>query len=174
MIDRKDFFHAGVIKKTFGVEGELIFLFKKETQVKIKEKEPVFPEIEGNLVPFFIEDFQWHNDKEVRLKLEDVDSKNAAEQITGYAFYLPLSLLQNDKNDLRFYDLEGFQVIDEKAGEIGKIKEVLAQTGQELMIIEAEGEEIMIPLVTDYIVTADIDRKTIQTQLPEGLLNINE
>ncbi|MCF8219698.1 MAG: ribosome maturation factor RimM [Bacteroidales bacterium] len=174
MINRKDFFHAGVIKKTFGVEGELIFLFLKEFQVKIKEKEPVFPEIEGNLVPFFIENFQWHNDNELRLKLEDINSKETAEQFTGYAFYLPLSLLEDDENNIQFYDLVGFQIIDETAGPLGKIKEIIEQPAQDLMIIESETREIMIPLVTDYILNADSDQKTMYTQLPEGLLDINE
>ncbi|MFW6019863.1 MAG: ribosome maturation factor RimM [Bacteroidales bacterium] len=174
MIDRKDLFHAGVIKKSFGVEGDLIFLFQKEAQVKIKKKEPVFPEIEGNLVPFFIEDFQWHNNNELRLKLEDINSKETAGKYLGYAFYLPLSVLETDENDFLYSELEGFKIIDETAGLLGTIKEILEHTAQDIMIVETERQEIMIPLVTDYIINTDIDQQTIYTQLPEGLLDLNE
>jgi ribosomal 30S subunit maturation factor RimM len=32
----------------------------------------------------------------------------------------------------------------------------------------------MIPFVEDYVISADIDRKEIVLQLPEGLIDLNE
>lgn len=168
------FFRAGIIKKAFGLKGELIFLFHKETEIELKEKEPVFPELDGNPVPFFIEHCYWHNAKEARIKLEDINSKNEAEKLTGSSFFLPLNKLNNNHDELQLTDLEGFEVSDQEHGKLGVIKEVIHNPGQDLILVSSEKKEILIPLVEEFIVSADTGNMKIITHLPEGLININE
>lgn len=174
MINRKEFFRAGTIKKTFGVEGEMIFLFHKETEINLKQKEPIFPEIDGNLVPFFIQKLQWHNSRELRVKLEDIDSIDTATGLTGLPFYLPLSVTGKQEQELRLLDLEGFKVMNEQNEEIGWVKDVISQSFQDLLLIQTGSAEIMIPFVEDYLVSADIDHKEIVLSLPDGLIDLNE
>lgn len=174
MINRKDFFRAGTIKKTFGVEGEMIFLFHKETEINLKQKEAVFPELDGNLVPFFIQKMQWHNSRELRLKLEDIDSIEDASNLCGLSFYLPLSVTGEQEQDLRLLELEGFKILNEQDEEIGRVKDVISQSFQDLLLIQTASSEVMIPFVEDYVVCANIDLKEIVLSLPEGLIDLNE
>ncbi len=174
MINRESFFRAGNIKKAFGVRGELIFLFHKETEIELNQKEPVFPELDGNLVPFFIEHCYWHTPTEARIKLEDVNNKDEAEKLAGFSFFLPLKKLSNRSDELKLAALEGFQVIDEESGDLGIIKELIENPGQVLILVISEEKEVLIPLVEEFIIAVDPRQKQIITHLPEGLININE
>ena len=173
MINRKDFFRAGTIKKTFGVEGELILLFEKEVDVALHEKEPIFPEISGNLVPFFIEQIKWHTNRELRLRLEDINTVDEAEKLTSFFFYLPVHTLKNPETDIGVLDLEGFLIKDNTAGNIGYVTDVIHQTGQDLLNVNTSTGDVLIPLAEEFILEASLENKIIKTDLPEGLLDIN-
>ncbi|MFO8055142.1 MAG: ribosome maturation factor RimM [Bacteroidales bacterium] len=174
MINRENFFHAGSVKKTFGVKGELIFLFKNAGAYQLKEKGTVFLQIEGDLVPFFIESIEWQTNTEARIKLEDIDNVSSAKKLTKKDFYQPVPFPDNSHNDINLLDLEGFQVKDNVLGYIGPVKTVTSLPAQDIMYIQTKKGEIMVPLVEDFIVSVNMEQKILHTNLPEGILKINE
>jgi 16S rRNA processing protein RimM len=173
MFERKNFFRAGLIKKTFGVKGELILVFDKKPHVVFTEKEPIFPEINGKLVPFFIEALHWQNPSELRLKLEDIHTKEQAATLTGLSFFLERPQLpKTDEPDVSM--LRGYEVIDEENGKLGIIREIIFQKVQDILLIENHGQEYMIPVAEEFIVSVDHEHQRIITRLPEGLVKIND
>lgn len=174
MFERKNFFRAGLIKKPFGVNGELIFLFDKEISVELKEKEPVFPEIDGKLVPFFIEYFQWQNDTELRLKPEDIHNKEEAARLTGKDFFLKREYLADAPEEINALRLEGYTVEDQDKGNIGTIREIISQNAQDLLLIRSHENEFMIPVTGEYILSVNHNQPKVITTLPEELIKLNE
>lgn len=173
MFERKNFFRAGLIKKTFGAKGELVLIFDRKFNANLTEKEPVFPEINGKLVPFFIEWLQWQNATELRLRLEDIETKEQAAPLTGKPFYLERQK-PSKPDELDVSILQDYELIEETSGRLGIIKDIISQKAQDILVIQEGEQEFMIPVAEEFIVSVDHDTQRIITRLPEGLVNLNE
>ena len=69
----------------------------------------------------------------------------------------------------------GFVVEDETYGEVGEIVEVREMPTQFLIVVEdAEGEQVLIPFVEDFLVEIDEAEGVIYMDLPEGLIDLSE
>ena len=55
-INKNDCVEVGYIQKPHGLKGEVILVFDKEFEETFEELEFLFIEVDGGLVPFFIED----------------------------------------------------------------------------------------------------------------------
>ena len=67
MIFEESYIYAGRILKTHGYQGHVLVNVECVASDHLKEKEPVFLEIDGIYVPFFVESFEWKDDKTVIL-----------------------------------------------------------------------------------------------------------
>lgn len=68
--------------------------------------------------------------------------------------------------------LIGMQVVDEEAGDLGAVTDVLASSEQLTLVIgdEEDPERYMIPFVDEFI--RSIGEDLIETQAPSGLLDL--
>jgi 16S rRNA processing protein RimM len=69
-------------------------------------------------------------------------------------------------------DLVGYTLLDIHLGEIGKVKEVVENQFQSLLIVEHPSGEKMVPLVEELIKGIDEENLILHMELPEGLLDI--
>lgn len=168
-----EFFQAGKVVKTSGSSGELIFVLESEIPKKGKKMEPVFILIKGNLVPFFIEKMDSRGKNQAVVKLLDVDNNEDALSLTGSAIYLLKSSKSKKRKSSAFdIDLEGYEVIDEQHGDIGKVLNILELPMQEVLEIEHNGKTILVPLVEEIIQAVDTRKKIIRISAPEGLIDL--
>lgn len=170
---KEECFYLGKIAKKFSFKGEvLIYLDTDEPEI-YQEMESVFVELGKNLVPFFIEKAQMHKGDWLRVKFEDVDSEEQAEEILGCEIYLPLTFLPELEGDKFYYhEIEGFEVIDVRLGNIGTIIRVNDSNAQPLFEIDFEGKEILIPMIDDFIVEVNKKEKFIKLNTPNGLVEM--
>ena len=71
-----------------------------------------------------------------------------------------------------FHEIVGFEVIDTSTGKVGEVLSVYEGTGQDLIAVDYNGDEVLIP-ITDHIVTqVDKSKKVITVNLPEGLIDV--
>ena len=150
---RKDeCFYLGKIAKKFSFKGEvLIYLDTDEPEI-YQEMESVFVELGKNLIPFFIEKSQMHKGDWLRVKFEDIDTEEQAEEILGCEIYLPLSFLPELEDDKFYYhEIEGFDVIDVRLGKIGTVTRINDSNAQPLFEIDFNGKEILVPMIDNFI-----------------------
>lgn len=166
----------GYTKKTKGVKGELkievadIYWedFQKSTVVFLLQK--------GKEMPFFIEKII--NEKELLLKLEDIDSKETAHDLTSKELFLRASDVSKKEeaittnSDLKFGHIVNYQIEDQTLGNIGIIAEVLEFPQQEMAILFIEEKEILIPLNDALILKIDEANRVVTMDLPEGILEL--
>lgn len=57
---------------------------------------------------------------------------------------------------------------------IGRVKDLLIVNENNLLVIDSDGREILIPFVQGICVGIDLKKKEIVIDPPEGLLEINE
>ena len=137
------------------------------------EVEAIFLEIKGQKVPYFIEELQ----EAMILKLEGIETRNAAEELAHKGLYLrrddinlPDEVIES--GGMRFKHLEGFIIFDEEAGEVAKIEEVAEFPQQEMAYITYNNKTLLIPMNPKLILRIDKEAKKVFMDLPEGLLDL--
>ncbi len=120
-----------------------------------------------------LENYWFQNDRMV-LKFAGYDTIESAKALVGYEFGLPeAERVQLSRDEFYDWELEGCLVEDKPGSIIGKVSEVMRTGGVELLVVEdAAGEEILIPMAQAIVVEIDISRKKILIDPPEGLLDL--
>jgi 16S rRNA processing protein RimM len=172
MMEKNQFSYVGKIIKTFGYKGGLIVHIEDSFCKIIMKTEFVFVEIQHERVPFFIVSVENQYDNIFSVVLEDIDTMEKAQKITGCQLFLVESGKPKKKSrDFVLKDLAGFDVIDEKSGNIGKIKQILELPQQHIMQVFHGKKEILIPFHEDIVISIDMEHKSVNIKAPEGLID---
>jgi 16S rRNA processing protein RimM len=164
---------AGKITGTHGLDGRVLVRHDLGSKTAFRKLKHIFVGLKReSYIPYFIEDVKIHNDEEVLLKLDEVDSVEAARLLAGKNIYLESELYAQMKPRAVSVDMKGFTVIDAEKGVLGTIADLFETPGQVLATVWYQGKEVIIPLVDATVVGIDGSRKTIQVRLPEGLLDV--
>ena len=170
MIKKEEVYKIGRLGKVHGVKGELSFQFDDDVFDRV-DADYLVLEVDGILVPFFMEEYRFRSDTVALVKFCDIDTQDRARQLTGCDVFFPLSLVPNDDEDsLSLSFFVGFSLIDATSGKnLGTIASVDDQTVNILFELE-DGK--LIPVNNDFITDIDKDKRTITMELPEGLLEL--
>lgn len=166
-----DCYQLGEVIKTHGLNGEVSISLEVDFPDEYQDLESVFLEQSGKLVPFFIDTIQINHNKAL-VKFEEIDSLDQAKELVKSKLYLPLSLLPDmEEGQYYFHDLAGCEVFEGNQP-IGTAKEVIDLNGNQLLSVDAQGKEVLIPLKDEILLSVDIKARKINVKLPEGLLDL--
>ena len=167
----KDVYRIGRIGKPHGVKGEMNFMFTDDVFDRT-DSDYLIIEVEGLLVPFFIEEYRFRSDETALLKLCDIDTQEQARQFTNCEVFFERSKADTPADELTWAQIVGFQIVDENNGKIvGKIVAVDDSTENILFEIETtKGHQTLIPAHDSLIRNIDTSSQTITMMIPDGLL----
>lgn len=159
--------------KPHGIKGEISLVTNSDV-FDDAEDPCVICEIDGILVPFFVEEYRYKTDTVILLKLENVNNERAAREFTNREAFFLLDAVNKDDliGDMTWDNFIGYTVINEHHGELGKITNVDETTINVLLQIDHNGEELLLPAAEELITSVDHDNKTLQVSVPEGLLDL--
>lgn len=171
-MDIESCYQLGYVLKTHGVQGEVTFVLDVDEPEIYKGLESVFIEINGKLVPFFIDNIQIQKNKAI-VKLEDINSLQKAQNLVGNELFLPLENLPELEEDQFYYhEIVEYLVVDEKLGNLGKITNVYEMPHQDLIAMQYQEKEVLIPITDEIVTGIDHQKKELYVTLPDGLLEI--
>lgn len=169
MIRKEDVFKIGRLGKSHGVKGDISFPFDDDVFDRV-EADYLILDIDGILVPFFIEEYRFRNDTTTIIKFEGVDSQERARELTGCDVYFPRELADSAEDGLSWSAIVGFYILEVKSGKvIGRIASIDDSTLNILFCLE-DGR--LIPATDDLITAIDQQARTITMHIPEGLLEL--
>ena len=173
MIRREEVYKIGKLGKPHGVKGEVSFMFDDDVFDRV-DADYLVLDVDGILVPFFIEEYRFRSDESALMKFEDIDTQDKARDLTGDEVYFPRSLSDGGDENVSWAEIFGFEVVDKNTNKtIGIIKSVDDSTINTLFEIETnDGKEVLIPANEDLIHEADMDNRRIKMFIPEGLLDL--
>ena len=158
----------GKIGKPIGVKGEVnvlpltsnILRYKKVREVYLPEKREV-------------EYFKFLS-KKIILKIKGINTyEEAYLYLKGREIKIPESEKLELSEDEYFYsDLIDCLLIDVKGNSVGKVKAIM-EAGNEILIADNNGVEILIPFVKEFCKDVDIKGKTITVDIPQELLTLH-
>ena len=174
MIKRDDVYRIGTIGKSHGVKGEVSFRFDDDVFDRV-DADYLVLDIDGILVPFFIEEYRFRGNETAIVKFEDVDSQDCARALTGSEVFFPRSLADSSQTgEMSLPELVGYTVVDASDGnDIGTLCGIDDTTVNMLFVISAsDGREILVPVNPDWIEEVDSGRRRIVMMMPPGLLEL--
>ena len=88
MIRKEDVYKIGRLGKVHGVKGEITFMFDDDVFDRV-DADYLVLEVDGILVPFFIEEYRFRSDTTALMKFEDIDTQERARELTNCDVYFP-------------------------------------------------------------------------------------
>ncbi|MEG1021668.1 MAG: ribosome maturation factor RimM [Myroides sp.] len=170
---KKDCFYLGKVAKKYSFKGEVLVYLDTDEPELYTELESMFVEINGHLVPFFIEKSSIHREKFLRTQFEDMDSEEIADTIVGKDVYLPLTMLPKlEGNKFYYHEIVGFDAIDQRLGNFGTILRISDNGVQALFEVQKNDAVILIPLIDEFIIEVNRENRSILFNTPEGLIDL--
>ena len=167
-----NYLSIGKLVATFGVHGELILKHHLGKKTSLKGLKTLF--IEKNkdeLLPYFLESVKIKTADELYVKIEGIQTKEAARTLVQKQAWLPEDDFHKYAGKSAPISLLGFHIIHEEE-DLGEILEVIEQPHQLLCRISLQGKEALIPVHEETLKKIDKKNKQVLVDLPEGLLDI--
>ena len=165
--------------KPHGVKGEITFHFSDDVFDRV-DADYVVIEVDGILVPFFIEEYRFRSDETALLKLDGIDTLEQARELTNSEVYFE-RCLSDDNEEPTMAAIVGYRlVVDEDGTEIGEVIGIDDTTANTLFEVKRTGihdgspsvSPVLIPVAEEFIKGIDNDKREIRVTLPEGLLEL--
>ena len=176
MIARDELIELGRYNKPHGVNGELSATLDCDCAL-LSHFTCLVSEIDGIFVPFFLDAIRPKNVSAALLTLDGIGDERQAAMLVNKDIYVRKQEYEQlmTVEDADGYPLDffiGFEVLD--AGKhVGCIVDVDDATDNVLFVVERKDKTIVqIPAADDLIVDIDEQEKSIEMDLPEGLLSL--
>ena len=148
------------ILKSYGTEGGVI-VSAPEVDIEERANEPVFISFDGLPVPFFIEEVTPRGGAKYFVKLEDIDSLGAAEELVGKD-----ADFEEDGEDYAD-EIIGYTLCNQDGTPVGKITAYEDIPGNPCLEIEGG---TLVPCPDELIVKVDNRNRKIWLEIADGLL----
>lgn len=169
MIKQEEVYKIGRLGKSHGVKGEVSFQFDDDIFDRV-DADYLVLDIDGILVPFFMEEYRFRNDSVCIVKFCDIDTQQRAQDLTGCDVYFPRALAEEADEQPSLASLVGYAIVDASNGKsVGNITAVDDSTINILFELE---DGTLIPASDELIESIDTEQQQIKMNIPKGLLDI--
>lgn len=158
------------IIKTKNLEGGLVLCSSADLPFVLEEEMEVFfvpPNLEG-IRSARIRKITEQTNATWFVFFHEITSIATAEALVGKHCLVRRSDITIDV--AREASLDGFVVQDETYGHLGRVKEMIDNNFQSLLIIEGPQGEVMIPFVDEMLLNIDEEQHILTVRIPHGLL----
>ena len=169
MIRQEEVYKIGRLGKTHGVKGEVSFQFDDDIFDRV-DADYLVLDIDGILVPFFMEEYRFRSDNVCLVKFCDIDTQQRAQELTGCDVFFPRALAEEAEENPSLSMLVGFAIVDSSNGKtVGNIASIDDSTQNVLFELE---DGTLIPASDELIEDIDTGQQQIKMNIPTGLLEI--
>jgi 16S rRNA processing protein RimM len=158
----------GKVLKTHGYKGQLKVFIDEFYMDDFEEMKAIFI----NNLPYFIVSRDINSDSQAIISLEEMDSKEKAHPLQGKDIFAKDDDLSEILDGEEYDHLVGFEITDKSTGAIGTIAEIVEMPFQFLARVIKDKKELLIPLNDDFILKINEKKKTVEMNLPDGLLDM--
>ncbi len=110
----------------------------------------------------------WPHKGRFVLKLEGVDTIDAAETYRGVDLRIPEAELESlPPGSYYHHELRGLEVFDEKGHALGRVADLLETGSAMVLVIRGQGEEMLVPLAEGFVLSVDVRSHRAVVRVPE-------
>jgi 16S rRNA processing protein RimM len=164
--------NIGRLVAVHGLQGELVLLHRLGKKTALRGLKILFlEERKDEMLPWFIQGTRVKGPEEIFVKLEGLDTKEAARRVVQKEVWLREADFEQFAGIAAPISMVGFRLFD--AGvDLGEVLEVIEQPHQVLCRIELGGKEALIPVHERTLRRVDAKLREVHVELPDGLLDV--
>lgn len=181
MLEPANMLPVARIVKSFGDDGRVVIRLSSLTKNDMKTKDPVFIYFDGLPVPFFIIEILPKGNNQILARIEGIETWQQSEEICGELIYIKkkgkkVSASSNvetpEADDLTGYKIKSAD--NSFYGEVTNFYDFANNPclGVKIVTDNLLGDEKLIPLVDEFIVSVNTRKREIVVNVPEGLFDI--
>lgn len=184
MIRPEEVFPIGRLTRTHGVQGEMELQFTDDAFDRGSAPYVVLL-LDGIFVPFFIEEYRFKNREAALLRFEEIHDEAQARRLVGVEVFYPYSAVEDapleEIRSLKAF--VGYTILlpdveessDEALAtrELGTVTHVAETASNAVFTVEGEGDSVLIPFHSDFLIDMNPRERYLVLQLPEGILDLN-
>ena len=164
---------AGKISKPNGLKGDVNMILDPLSGQSINVGHPLFIKIDGQRVPFYIEDCEVISKDQAIVKFEFINSIEEAREICGSDVFLDQQTITTSNEPVSdFQHLVGHTAHDLQLGLLGPIIEFVPGDMNPVFIVDYNGRELIIPAADEIIQHIYSEEQSVHFNLPEGLTEL--
>ena len=163
------FIAVGKILGVFGYQGWVKVHTYSNVRNRLARVEAVYVESGTELERKILTGHKYHQ-HQLLLKFKNLDDRESAREFNGSELFLPESEKVKLPADHFFiHDLRGLKVYDSSDNFLGLLAEVQSTGGSDLLVVQAAGKEILVPLVADFVEKIDLEEGKVIVRLWEDM-----
>ena len=105
---------------------------------------------------------------------EGITNVNQSEQLEGHYCLVKKQDLPQNFDVSPYENLIGVQLLDEQQSVLGEVIRVEENPAHPLLVVSLQGEEVLVPFVSDFIVNWGKSANQLMVHLPEGLIELEQ
>ena len=159
----------GVIQRKQGLKGEVVAWLHQEVPLPATLK-TLFIQLDHTLVPYGVVYFSLKH-RQATIKLQGVDDPKVAHELKGQSIFVPQAVLpQLTPPEVQLAKLLRYQVTDVQVGSLGPVCAIYTPPQQQLLAVDYQGQELLIPYHKDIIKNVAHAQQSIIVALPKGFI----
>ena len=168
-----DFSLLGKLGKRFGTEGLIRVQIDKDKipiwEDLLNQKKAIFVGIDGFKIPFFVKSF---DAKKSLVSFFKIRNDDEMIELLGQSLYTNIKF-HSTEEDLDLQVLIGFSIQDSTSGQTtSEIIRIDQNPAHPMAVVQKDGEDLLIPLVEEWIQKIEHGKGLIRMDLPVGLLDL--
>ena len=189
LIRSEEVYKIGRLGKSHGLNGEVTMQVDDDVFYRV-DADYLILELDGILVPFFLEEYRFKTDDVALIKFEGIDTQERARELTGGSVFFPRRLAEEERQEDEGREMmdEGREMMDEGGSSTISYAQLVGYTVKnandgnkpvgEIAYIDRQTINTMfeltdgtlLPAAEELITDINTATRTITMDLPEGLL----
>lgn len=164
---------VGRIGRPHGIRGEVTVETRTdEPDERFADGSVLLVDDHADLV---VERSHWHSGR-LLVSFREIHDRNAAETLRGLIVHVERDASDVPEDPEEYYDstLQGLRVELPDGTELGTISDVVHVPGQDLLAIDVDGREVLIPFIAAFVPLVDPVGGRVVVSPPEGLLDLTD
>ena len=150
----------GSLVKHHGLKGELkVFLYNEDSETLV-EGLPIWIEKNDNFISYCLENVRGSKNNLI-IKFENINSREMSQFLIKCEIYVSRDDFPDLDEGFYLNDIIGFKIKSDDDQEYGYLKDILVLTGNEILVIDCNGKEVLVPNVEEFVKLFDFDEKLI-------------
>ncbi len=166
-----DLLLIGTVGQPFGIKGQVKLHSLTSHPEQLRRIKTLF--VGPKLMPYQLLQVIEHKPNLLLLRLANVDTRNAAEELQKAEVFIRSSeAAPLEEAEYFFHDLPGMEVRTLAGTVVGKVKEVLETGANDVLVVERpDRPEALIPMIRDVVKELNVATKTLTIDPIPGLLD---
>ena len=159
---------VGKVGRAHGLRGDLFVDLRTDEPERRFAAGVAFETPRGRLV---VESTRWQG-RRMLVRFEQAHDREAAERLRGLELSVDVPAEERPDDPEEFYDhqLRGLAAVTSAGERVGVVTEVLHVPSQDLLVVEGDTGEVLVPFVADIVSSVDLAGGRLEIVELPGLL----